>query len=65
MNGNGVPDADSPDDAVYLPGRNPLLLVKAAVWCRLNAIEQLRWPRSSATHSPTQPTNSSPRLNGR
>jgi 7-cyano-7-deazaguanine synthase len=33
-----VPDADSPDDAVYLPGRNLLLVAKAAVWCALHDI---------------------------
>jgi 7-cyano-7-deazaguanine synthase len=37
----GVPDAATPDEAVYLPGRNPLLLVKAAIWCRLREIEHL------------------------
>jgi 7-cyano-7-deazaguanine synthase len=36
-----VPDAATPDEAVYLPGRNPLLLVKAAIWCRLRNIERL------------------------
>lgn len=36
-----VPDAATPDEAVYLPGRNPLLLVKAAIWCRLRGIERL------------------------
>ncbi|MFM2097359.1 MAG: 7-cyano-7-deazaguanine synthase [Planctomycetota bacterium] len=36
-----VPDARSPDDAVYLPGRNLLLIVKAAVWCQLRGIPQL------------------------
>lgn len=36
-----VPDAATPDEAVYLPGRNPLLLVKAAIWCRLRDIERL------------------------
>jgi 7-cyano-7-deazaguanine synthase len=40
-NGHGVPDAASADDAVYLPGRNAILLVKAAVWCRLHGIEHL------------------------
>jgi 7-cyano-7-deazaguanine synthase len=39
--GAGVPSADTPDDAVYLPGRNLLLTVKAAVWCRLHAIDTL------------------------
>ena len=41
LNGRETPDADSPDEAVYLPGRNPLLLVKAAVWCRLNGIDRI------------------------
>ena len=34
-------EPDSPDEAVFLPGRNALLLVKAAVWCQLNGIRQL------------------------
>lgn len=36
-----VPDADTPDEAVYLPGRNLLLGAKAAVWCGLRGIERL------------------------
>jgi 7-cyano-7-deazaguanine synthase len=39
--GQNVPDADTPDDAVYLPGRNALLIIKASIWCRLNGISQL------------------------
>ena len=35
------PAADSPAEAVYLPGRNVLLLVKAAVWCQLHGVDQL------------------------
>jgi 7-cyano-7-deazaguanine synthase len=38
---DGVPDANTPDEAVYLPGRNPLLLVKSRLWCQLNGIERL------------------------
>ena len=34
--GSSVPGQDTPDDAVYLPGRNLLLTVKAAVWCGLH-----------------------------
>ncbi len=41
LTGRGVPDFASPDTAVYLPGRNALLLVKAALWCRLHGIEEL------------------------
>ena len=39
--GVGVPDANTPDEAVYLPGRNPLLLLKARMWCQLNGIGTL------------------------
>jgi 7-cyano-7-deazaguanine synthase len=31
--GRDVPDENSPDEAVYLPGRNVLLLSKAMLWC--------------------------------
>jgi 7-cyano-7-deazaguanine synthase len=41
LTGHGVPDAASPDAAVYLPGRNALLLIKAALWCQLHGIGQL------------------------
>jgi 7-cyano-7-deazaguanine synthase len=36
-----VPDEESPDEAVYLPGRTLLLASKAAVWCRLRGISTL------------------------
>jgi len=36
-----VPDAGTPDEAVYLPGRNVLLTVKASVWCRLRQVGAL------------------------
>ncbi len=39
--GNGAPSAATHDAAVYLPGRNPLLLVKAAVWCQMHGIAQV------------------------
>lgn len=38
INGLEVPDGDSPDEAVYLPGRNVLLLAKAILWCHLNSV---------------------------
>ena len=41
LSGQAVPDRDSPDDAVFLPGRNPLLLIKPAIWCRMNGVAQL------------------------
>jgi 7-cyano-7-deazaguanine synthase len=36
-----VPGARTADEAVYLPGRNLLLSVKAAVWCRLRGVGTL------------------------
>ncbi len=39
--GHGVPDANSPDEAVYLPGRNLFLITKAAVWCVFNHVDVL------------------------
>lgn len=41
MTGERVPDATSPDEAVYLPGRNVLLLAKALLWCHLNDVQDL------------------------
>jgi 7-cyano-7-deazaguanine synthase len=41
LTGQGTPAHDSPDEAVYLPGRNALLLVKPAIWCQLHGIETL------------------------
>jgi 7-cyano-7-deazaguanine synthase len=36
LSADEVPDADTPDEAVYLPGRNLLLLAKSSIWCALN-----------------------------
>lgn len=41
VTGTNVPNAVSPDEAVYLPGRNALLLVKPAIWCQLQGIVEL------------------------
>jgi 7-cyano-7-deazaguanine synthase len=41
ITGEGVPGADTPDEAVFLPGRNVLLLSKALIWCRLNGVPEL------------------------
>jgi len=38
VTGQDVPGVDTPDEAVYLPGRNLLLLAKSSVWCALNGI---------------------------
>jgi 7-cyano-7-deazaguanine synthase len=41
LSGIDVPDDQTPDDAVYMPGRNPLLLIKPALWCQMHGITQL------------------------
>jgi 7-cyano-7-deazaguanine synthase len=41
MTGDEVPDDSSPDEAVFLHGRNPLLLTKPALWCATHGIQQL------------------------
>lgn len=41
ISGVNVPDDASPDEAVFLPGRNPLLLIKPALWCRMHGIGHL------------------------
>ncbi|MGL4552030.1 MAG: 7-cyano-7-deazaguanine synthase [Gemmataceae bacterium] len=38
VTGRGVPDEHSADEAVFLPGRNALLLVKALLWCHLHRV---------------------------
>jgi 7-cyano-7-deazaguanine synthase len=39
INGDGVPPSGTADEAVYLPGRNLLMLAKVSVWCAMNDIE--------------------------
>jgi 7-cyano-7-deazaguanine synthase len=41
LTGVGVPGADTPDAAVFLPGRNVLLLSKALIWCHLRGVPEL------------------------
>lgn len=41
ITGTKVPGARSPDDAVYLPGRNVVFLAKAAVFAALNGIDSI------------------------
>lgn len=38
ITGHDVPDARSADEAVYLPGRNVLMLAKAMLWCHLRGV---------------------------
>jgi 7-cyano-7-deazaguanine synthase len=39
LTGREVPGAETPDEAVFLPGRNVLFLAKAMLWCHLHAVE--------------------------
>ena len=41
LTGEGTPGADTPDEAVFLPGRNVLLLSKAILWCHLHGVAEL------------------------
>ncbi|MBX9680942.1 MAG: 7-cyano-7-deazaguanine synthase [Gemmataceae bacterium] len=41
VTGVGVPSADDPDEDVFLPGRNVLLLAKSLLWCHLHRVERL------------------------
>jgi len=52
ITGKRVPDAASLDDAVYLPGRNALLMIKATLWCRLHGVEALALAVSAANPFP-------------
>jgi 7-cyano-7-deazaguanine synthase len=36
-----IPEAGTPDEAVFLPGRNALLTIKAALWCQFHGIKEL------------------------
>jgi 7-cyano-7-deazaguanine synthase len=41
LTGRNVPDAESSDEAVYLPGRNVLLLAKGMIWSHLHGVPEL------------------------
>jgi len=41
VSGDAVPDDRSADEAVYLPGRNLLLLAQPSVWCALNGVHRI------------------------
>jgi 7-cyano-7-deazaguanine synthase len=41
ITGQNVPTEETPDQAVFLPGRNALLALKAALWCQLHGIGEL------------------------
>ena len=39
--GEGTPDQDTADEAVYLPGRNLLLFSQPSIWCTIHNIPRL------------------------
>jgi len=41
VSGQDVPDGGTADDAVYLPGRNLLLLAMPSVWCALHGVHRI------------------------
>jgi 7-cyano-7-deazaguanine synthase len=41
LTAEGVPAAGTADEAVFLPGRNVLLLSKAMLWCHLRGVPEL------------------------
>lgn len=41
VSGAGTPVAGTPDEDVYLPGRNVFLLAKSLVWCHLNSVPEV------------------------
>jgi 7-cyano-7-deazaguanine synthase len=41
LTGQQIPNAATPDEAVYLPGRNLLLATKPALWCQMHGIGRL------------------------
>jgi 7-cyano-7-deazaguanine synthase len=41
VSGTNTPDDTTPDEAVYLPGRNLLLLAKTTVWCALHGVGRI------------------------
>ncbi|HEV3386477.1 MAG TPA: 7-cyano-7-deazaguanine synthase [Gemmata sp.] len=41
LTGLDIPIAGTPDEDVYLPGRNVLLLAKSLLWCYLNGVPEI------------------------
>ncbi|RCX30355.1 7-cyano-7-deazaguanine synthase [Thioalbus denitrificans] len=41
LSDGAVPDHSTPDEAVYLPGRNLLFLAKAGVWCERHGVSAI------------------------
>ena len=41
MSGETVPEYDAPDETVYIPGRNIILITLASIWCSLNDVHRV------------------------
>ena len=41
MSGETVPGYDEPDETVYIPGRNIILITLAAIWCSINDVHRI------------------------
>src|SRR6516162_7454207 len=41
LSGQAIPGLEEPDDAVFLPGRNILLIGLAAVWCSMHGVSRI------------------------
>ncbi len=41
MQSDGAPEYDAPDEDVYIPGRNIILIVLASIWCSLNGVNRI------------------------
>jgi 7-cyano-7-deazaguanine synthase len=41
VTGKNIPPSSADDQAVFLPGHNALLVIKAALWCQLHGIAEL------------------------
>lgn len=52
LSGRGVPGAATADEAVFLPGRNVLLLSKALLWCHLTGVPEVAVAPLSANPFP-------------
>jgi 7-cyano-7-deazaguanine synthase len=50
--GTGGPDYDDPDETVYLPGRNIILLAKTSVFCALHGIQRIAMGHLAANPFP-------------
>ena len=41
MDGSTIPEYDAPDETVYIPGRNIVLITLASIWCSLNGVHRI------------------------